>query len=325
MKKLLIALICLMMMFISGCSNSSNNNSGSNEPAEEVFNVGVVQLVQHEALDAATQGFVDALVKEFGEDKVHVDVQNASGEVTNCSTIVNGFVSNNVDLIMANATPALLAAASATSDIPILGTSITDYASALEIDNWTGTVGNNISGTSDLAPLDGQAQMIKELFPDAKTVGVIFCSSESNSAYQVEVITQELNKLGLEVKEFSFTDTNDIASVVQSAWDNADVLYIPTDNTAASNTEAIANIVLPARKAVVTGEEGIARGCGVATLSISYYDLGFATGQQAIKVLKGEDVSKMPIEYAKQFTKKFNAKNCEALNVTVPEGYEPLD
>ena len=325
MKKLLIALICLMMMFISGCSNSSNNNSGSNEPAEEVFNVGVVQLVQHEALDAATQGFVDALVKEFGEDKVHVDVQNASGEVTNCSTIVNGFVSNNVDLIMANATPALLAAASATSDIPILGTSITDYASALEIDNWTGTVGNNISGTSDLAPLDGQAQMIKELFPEAKTVGVIFCSSESNSAYQVEVITQELNKLGLEVKEFSFTDTNDIASVVQSACDNADVLYIPTDNTAASNSEAIANIVLPAKKAVVTGEEGIARGCGVATLSISYYDLGFATGQQAIKVLKGEDVSKMPIEYAKQFTKKFNVSNCEALNVTVSEEYEPLD
>ena len=325
MKKLFTLLVCaLMVLSLSACSNS-NSDSGNNGSADsEVLKVGVVQLVQHEALDSATQGFVDALKEEFG-DSVEVDVQNASGEVTNCTTIVNGFVSSGVNLIMANATPALLAAASATSDIPILGTSVTDYASALEIDNWNGTVGSNISGTSDLAPLDGQAQVIKELFPDAKTVGIIFCSSESNSAYQVEVITEELSKLGIEAKPFSFTDTNDIASVVQSACDNSDVLYIPTDNTAASNTEAIANIVLPAGKPVVAGEEGIARGCGVATLSISYYDLGFATGKQAVKVLTGSDISTMPIEYASNFVKRFNATNCEALNVTVPEAYEPLD
>ena len=295
------------------------------EVSDDAFHVGVVQLVQHDALDAATKGFVDALVGEFGEDKVKIDVQNASGEVANCTTIVNGFVSSDVDLIMANATPALLAAASATSTIPVLGTSVTDYASALEIENWSGVVGTNVSGTSDLAPLDGQAAMIKELFPDAKTVGIIFCSAESNSAYQVEVISEELKKLGLEPKEFSFTDTNDIASVTQSACENSDVLYVPTDNTAASNTEAIANIVIPAGKAVVTGEEGIAKGCGVATLSISYYDLGFATGTQAAKILKGEaDVTTLPIEYAKDFTKKFNPVNCEALGVSVPEDYEAL-
>ena len=320
MKKVWKVLIAVMLILtMSACS-------GKDETADDTLRVGVVQLVQHDALDAATQGFVDALIAEFGEEKVKVDVQNASGEVANCTTIVNGFVSADVDLIMANATPALLAAASATSEIPVLGTSVTDYASALEIDNWNGITGKNVSGTSDLAPLDGQAAMIRELFPDAKTVGIIFCSAESNSAYQVEVISEELKKLGLEAKEFSFTDTTDIASVTQSACANSDVLYIPTDNTAASNTETIANIVLPAGKPVVAGEEGIGRGCGVATLSISYYDLGYTTGLQAVKILKGEaDVASMPIEYAKEFTKKYNPANCTALGVEVPEDYTELN
>ena len=325
MKKvlcILLSVLCAFMLF--GCQKTEEPVDG--DGSEKIFKVGVVQLVQHEALDAATQGFVDALEQKLGKEHVKVDVQNASGEPANCTTIVNGFVSASVDLIMANATPALQAAAAATADIPILGTSVTDYASALEVDNWNGTVGGNVSGTSDLAPLESQAAMIKELFPEAKTVGIIFCSSESNSAYQVEVISKELKTLGFDVKEFSFTDTNDIASVTQNACDNSDVIFIPTDNTAASNTEAIANIVLPASVPVVAGEEGIARSCGVATLSISYYDLGFATGLQAAKILTGEaDVSTMPIEYAKEFTKKFNEENCKALNVFVSEEYQPLD
>ena len=325
MKKVLCILLTLSCMFmLFGCQK--NENPADGDGSKKVFKVGVVQLIQHEALDAATEGFVKALEQELGKEHVEVDVLNASGEPANCTTIVNGFVSSNVDLIMANATPALQAAAAATADIPILGTSVTDYASALEVDNWNGTVGGNISGTSDLAPLESQAAMIKELFPDAKTVGIIFCSSESNSAYQVEVISKELKTLGFEVKEFSFTDTNDIAAVTQSACDASDVIFIPTDNTAASNTEAIANIVLPAGVPVVSGEEGLAKGCGVATLSISYYDLGFATGLQAAKILKGEaDISTMPIEYASEFTKKFNEDNCKALNVTVSEDYEPLN
>ncbi len=231
-----------------------------------------------------------------------------------------------MDLILANATAPLQAAASATADIPVLGTAVTDYASALEIDNWTGTVGGNISGTSDLAPLDQQAAMLQELFPDAKTVGLLYCSAESNSKYQVDMIRGYLEQAGLTCEEYAFTDTNDVASVTQKACDSSDVIYIPTDNTAASNTEAIANVVLPAGVPVIAGEEGICQGCGVATLSISYYDLGYATGKMAVKILTGEaDISTMPVEYAPQVTKKYNAANCETLGVTVPDDYVAVE
>ncbi len=288
----------------------------------KVYNIGICQLVQHEALDAATQGFKDALVEKLGEGSVKFDEQNASGDSANCATIVNGFVSNGVDLILANATAPLQAAAQATADIPVLGTSITDYATALDISDWTGTVGNNISGTSDLAPLDQQAAMIQELFPDAKSVGLLYCSAEPNSVYQCDVIEGYLNEEGYTVARYAFTDTNDVTSVAQTAADNSDVIYIPTDNTAASNTEAIANVVIPAKVPVVAGEEGICSGCGVATLSISYYDLGYATGEMAAKILAdGADVSTMPVEFAPNVTKKYNAANCEALGITPPSVY----
>ena len=274
----------------------------------KVYNIGICQLVQHEALDAATQGFKDALVEKLGEGSVKFDEQNASGDSANCATIVNGFVSNGVDLILANATAPLQAAAQATADIPVLGTSITDYATALDISDWTGTVGNNISGTSDLAPLDQQAAMIQELFPDAKSVGLLYCSAEPNSVYQCDAIEGYLTEEGYTVARYAFTDTNDVTSVAQTAADNSDVIYIPTDNTAASNTEAIANVVIPAKVPVVAGEEGICSGCGVATLSISYYDLGYATGEMAAKILAdGADVSAMPVEFAPNVTKKYNA------------------
>ena len=291
----------------------------------KTYTVGICQLVQHPALDAATQGFKDALTEALG-DAVSFNEQNASGESVNCATIVNGLVASQVDLILANATAPLQAAASATADIPVLGTAVTDYASALEIDNWTGTVGGNISGTSDLAPLDQQAAMLQELFPDAKTVGLLYCSAESNSKYQVDMIRGYLEQAGLTCEEYAFTDTNDVASVTQKACDSSDVIYIPTDNTAASNTEAIANVVLPAGIPVIAGEEGICQGCGVATLSISYYDLGYATGKMAVKILTGEaDISTMPVEYAPQVTKKYNAANCEALGVTVPDDYAAIE
>ena len=320
-----LALVLSLSLGLSGCGDkAAQDDSQDSTDGSAKYVVGICQLVQHEALDAATQGFIDAL-NEALPGEVEFQNKNASGDSANCSTIVNGFVSDGVDLIMANATGALTAAAAATSDIPILGTSITAYGVALDIDNFSGTVGGNISGTSDLADLGKQADMISEWFPEAKKVALLFCSGEPNSRYQIEEVAKCLSDKGIETKEFAFTDTNDVASVTQSAADYSDVVYVPTDNTAASNTEAIANVVLPAKVPVIAGEAGICEGCGIATLSISYYDLGVATGKMAAKILTGEaDISQMPVEYAPQVTKMYNAANCEALGVTIPDGYEPM-
>lgn len=313
MKKLVALALCALLTL-----------AGTLVVAEDTYEVGICQLLQHPALDQATLGFKDALVEKLGES-VTFDEQNASGEAASCATIVNTFVSNDVDLILANATPALQAAMSATADIPILGTSITDYATALGADDFAGTTGINVSGTSDLAPLDGQAAMIKELFPDAKTIGLLYCSAEPNSIYQVNVIRGYLEEMGYTCQEYSFTDSNDVASVAQIACES-DVIYIPTDNTAAAYTETIANVVIPANVPVVAGEEGICTGCGVATLTISYYDIGYATGLMAYEILlNGADVSTMPIEYAPQFTKKYNATNVETLGLTIPADYVAID
>lgn len=316
--KLVALVTCAAMVFgMTACSATSTG--------KKVYNVGICQLVTHPALDAATKGFQDALEEKLGKDNVKFDYQNASGDSANCSTIVNAFVSAKVDLIMANATPPLQAAASATADIPVLGTSITDYASALDIKDWTGKTGFNVSGTSDLAPLSEQAAMIKELFPDAKKVGALYCSAEANSKYQVDVITAELTKLGIECVPYSFTDTNDVATVTENACANVDVLYIPTDNTAASNTGIIDQIARPAKTPIVAGEEGICKGCGVATLSISYYDIGYTTGEMAADILaNGADITKMDIQFAPKVTKMYNKAIADELGVTIPDGYEAV-
>ena len=299
--------------------------AGSDFAADgKVYNIGICQLVQHEALDAATQGFQDALKEKLGEDKVNFDVQIAAGDSATCSTIVNSFVSKKDDLIMANATAALQAAYNATSEIPILGTSITEYGVALNLSDFNGTVGGNVSGTSDLAPLTEQADMILELFPEAKNIGLLYCSAEPNSEYQVKVVEDYLTEKGLTCTRFSFADSNDVASVTTKAASASDVIYIPTDNTAASCVETIGNIVIGAKVPVVAGEAGLCRGSGVATLSISYYDLGYKTGEMAAQILTGEkDISEMPIEYAPA-TKQYNAAVCDELGITVPDGYEAL-
>lgn len=322
---LLMAL--LLVMALAGCSSApaTSDTPAANDAAAKQYTIGICQLVQHEALDAATQGFIDTLTAKLGAENVKFDTQNAQGDSNTCATIVNGFVSSEVDLIMANATAALQAAAAGTATIPVLGTSITDYATALDISNWTGTVGGNVSGTSDLAPLDEQAAIVKEMFPDAKNVGLLYCSAEPNSIYQIGVVRAELEKLGFTCQEFGFADSNDVAAVTQNACDASDVIYIPTDNTAASNTELIANVVLPAKVPVVAGEGGICNGCGVATLAISYYDLGVATGVMAYDILvNGADISTMPVRFAATPAKQYNAANCEAMGITPPAGYTPL-
>ena len=324
MKKALVLLLALAMVLSLAACGSAPASTPAEEPAAaegEVYTVGICQLVQHVALDAATQGFKDALTEALG-DKVQFVDQNAANDIPTCATIVNGFVSDGVDLILANATPALQAAVAATDSIPILGTAVTEYGVALDIKDFNGTVGGNVSGTSDLAPLDQQAAMILELFPDAKKVGILYCSAEPNSVYQSDVVKAELEKSGVTVSVYTFADSNDVAAVTATACDENDVLYIPTDNTAASCTEAINNVAEPAGVPIIAGEEGICAGCGVATLSINYYDLGVTTGKMAAKILTGEaNISEMPIEYFPDPVKKYNPAICEALGITVPEDY----
>ena len=329
------AVACGAAAALSACGGSASSTassvassaaaSGSAAAADGAnYTVGICQLVEHAALDAATQGFEDALTAEFG-DGVTFDFQNAQNDSATCATIANGFVSSKVDLIMANATPALQAAQAATNEIPILGTSVTEYGVALGLSDFNGTVGGNVSGTSDLAPLDQQADMIVEWLPDAKKAGLLYCSAEPNSQYQVDEVQKYLEDKGLTVTQYAFSDSNDLASVCQKAADENDVLYVPTDNTVAANTGIVDGICRPAKKPVFAGEEGICSGCGVATLSISYYDLGYTTGEMAVKILKGEaDISTMPIEYT-TVTKKYNKAICDDLGLTVPDGYEEIE
>ncbi len=320
MKKIIALLLTVLMIasatVFTGCSSSNE---------DKVYTIGICQLVTHEALDAATEGFKEAVIEGLGEDHVEFIEQNAAGENNTCTTIVNDFVSKNVDLIMANATGALQAAANATEEIPILGTSITEYGVALEIEDFSGTVGGNISGTSDLAPLEEQAQMIIDLVPDAKEVGVLYCSAEPNSVYQVKVVKKYLEDKDITVKEFKFSASSDVAQVAEAA-SACDAIYIPTDNTAASCTETINNVVLPTKTPIIAGEAGICEGCGIATLSISYEELGKKTGEMAVDILKnGKNISEMPIAYDENPVKKYNSDICKKLGITPPEGYEKLD
>ena len=317
-KFLSLVMASAMILSATACGTGSGS-------AKAKYNVGICQLVEHPALDAATQGFQDALKEKLGDD-VAFDVKNAQNDSPTCSTITNTFVSNGYDLILANATPSLQAASASTAEIPILGTSITDYATALGISDWTGVTGKNISGTSDLAPLDKQAECIKELFPDAKNIGILYCSSEANSKYQSDVISQYLADLGYTCTVFTFSDSNDVAAVTQSACDASDIIYIPTDNTAANCTEAINNVALPAKTPIFAGEEGICSGCGVATLSIDYYDIGFLAGEMAYEILvNGADPATMEIKTAPEVTKKYNKANAESLGITIPEDYTAIE
>ena len=318
MKKF-VSFICIVLMLLSmtACGGNAAADDGK-------YYIGICQLVTHDALDAATKGFQDAVIAKLGEDNVVFDLQNAAGDANTCASIANAFVAANVDLIMANATPALQAAQIATADIPILGTSVTEYSVALDLKDYTGVVGGNVSGTSDLAPLEEQAAMLVEWFPDAKNVGLLYCSAEPNSKYQVEAVKALLEDKGITCKLFPFADSNDMPAVTNGACDFSDVIYVPTDNTVASSVDIIDGICRPAGVPIIAGEEGVCAGCGVATLSISYYDLGYKTGEMAAQILKGEaDISTMKIEYAPA-TRKYNPEICKDLGLTAPEGYKAI-
>lgn len=317
MKKIIAAMLAaLLLVSMTACGGAGS--------AKDEYVVGICQFMPHPALDAATEGFKAALKDAFG-DKVIFKEQNAAGEASNCTSIVSSLVSDRVDLIMANATPALVAAANATETIPVLGTSVTEYGVALGIKDFNGTVGGNISGTSDLADLDKQAQMIIDWCPTAKKVGLLFCNAEPNSKYQVDKVEAYLKSKNIECKQFGFADTNEMANVTTTAADWSDAIYVPTDNVVANNAGSIYDICKPKNVPIIAGEEGICAGCGIATMSISYYELGYTTGEMAVKILKGEArISEMPIGYAPAPTYKYNDTICKELGITPLDGYTKI-
>ena len=314
MKKCMkmIASMMVLAMAMTGCGDSG--------AADAAYTVGIVQQLEHPALDAATQGFKDKLT-ELTDGAVAFDYQNAQGEQTNCTTIATKFVSDGVDLIMANATTALQSAAAATADIPIVGTSVTDYVTAGVVDS-NEAPGRNVTGASDLAPIDEQIAILMELVPDVQKVGIVYCSAEPNSIYQSQLAQAELDKAGVAWAEYTAADSNEVQAVVTKAVSECDVLYVPTDNTMANNTEIIKNVAVPAGVPVIAGEEGICSGCGVATLSISYYDLGVKAAEMAYEILvNGANPAEMPIEYVSEgITEKYNPEIAETLNIAIPEG-----
>ena len=319
MKKL-VALLLAAVMIVGLCACDAGKADGK-------YTIGICQWVQHPALDAATEGFIAAVEKGLGKENITWEIKNASNDPATCTSIVTGFVSSKVDMIMANATPALTAAYNATEVIPILGTSVTEYGVALGLKNFSGTVGGNVSGTSDLADLNKQAQMIIDWCPDAKNVGLLYCSTEANSGYQIKKVREYLEGKGLTCKDFPFSSTTDLNAVTEAAAAWSDAIYVPTDNTVATYATAISGICVPAGVPIIAGEAGICSGCGIATMSIDYYDLGVATGEMAVKILKGEaKISEMPIAYTpeEKIKKYYNKAICDEMGIDPLEGYEPL-
>lgn len=316
-KFLAAAAACLMVAGLAACGNEPSTPSN---PDEKVFQIGIVQLAEHPALDEATRGFKEFLTEKLG-DKVQFSVQNAQGEQTNCTTIVNQFVSSKVDLIMANATNAVKAAREATSDIPVVGTSVTDYVySGLVASNEA--PGANVTGASDMNPVNVQVQLMKTLCPEVKTVGIVINSGEENSAIQAEEAKTAFEAEGFAVKIYSVADTNEIQTVVTAACNEVDAFYEPTDNLIAANVPTMSNITTAAGKPVICGEGGMCESGFLATYAISYYELGRAAGEQAFNILvNGADPATTPIFFfdVSQLTLVVNEQNAAELGITIPE------
>ena len=278
---------------LAGCGSSSS--SSSSDSGSKTYKIGVVQLTEHSALDASNDGFVEALNASGLE--VSIDQQNAQNDQSACQTIASKFVGDGVDLIYAIATPAAQAAAAATTDIPIVGCAITDYAaSGLVKDN--DKPGTNVTGASDLTPVAEQLQMMQKVLPDVKKVGLLYCSAESNSDIQIASAKEELDALGISYEEYAVSSSNEIQSVVESAVGKVDALYAPTDNTIAAGAAQVGQICKENKLPFITGEEGMCEAGGLFTLSINYTDLGKLAGEMAVKILKGESKpAEMAIEH----------------------------
>ncbi len=316
MKKILaLLLVIVMIMGLTACG-------GNDASKDDVLKIGVIQIIKHDALDRAYQGFVDELAEQGYVDgeNIEIDYQIASGDQSNCLSIAEAMVNDGKDLIFAIGTPAAQAAASKTTDIPILVSAVTDPAgSGLVASN--DEPGCNVSGTSDLTPVAEQIELLKQIVPGAKKVAVLYCSTESNSEIQLRLAKEAAADNGVEIVEASVSSSNEIQQMVTSLSGKADAIYVPTDNTIAAGMETVSMIATEEKLPVICGESGPVKNGGLATLSLDYYDLGAATAKQAVKVLAdGEDISKMPIEYMPKDSLKYyvNKAVADKLGIEIP-------
>ncbi len=325
MKKMmkLTAMMLTAAMVMTGCGGG--DSADNNAPGGDAYRVGIVQQMEHAALDAATQGFQDKLTELLGEDGVEFDYKNAQGEQTNCTTIATKFVADGCDLIMANATTALQSAYAATADIPIVGTSVTDYVTAGVVDS-NEAPGRNVTGVSDLSSIDAQIDVLLQFCPEDAKVAVVYCSAEPNSIYQAGLAEEYLKSLNRDYAVYTVADSNEIQAVLTNAVGECGAVYIPTDNTMANNMEIVKNVTVPAGVPSFGGAEQMCAEGALATLSISYYDLGVKAGEMAYEILvNGADPAEMPIAFVSEgITPKYNPAIAEALGVTVPEGMTPV-
>ncbi|MDO4531571.1 MAG: ABC transporter substrate-binding protein [Bacillota bacterium] len=314
------ALVLTAVLGMTGCGGAEET-AGS----DAAYRIGIVQQMEHAALDAATQGFQDKLTELLGDD-VAFDYQNAQGEQTNCTTIATKFVSDGVDLIMANATTALQSAYAATADIPIVGTSVTDYVTAGVVDS-NEAPGRNVTGVSDLSSIDAQIDVLLQFCEKGAKVAIVYCSSEPNSIYQAELAEKYLQSLNKEYEVYTVADSNEIQAVLTNAVSECDAVYIPTDNTLANNMEIVKNVTVPAGVPSFGGAEQMCAEGALATLSISYYDLGVKAGEMAYDILVNDaDPAQMPIAFVSEgITPKYNPEIAETLGVTVPEGMTAVE
>jgi len=288
LKVLALVMSVMMILTVAGCAGKSENK-GNQSGTSEKFSVGIIQYMDHVALDDARNGFIDAL-KDNGYvdgENVTIDYQNAQGDQSNLSTISDRFVSNKVDLVLAIATPAAQSIAGKTTEIPILATAVTDFVVA-KLAESNEAPGGNVSGTTDMNPIKEQIDLLVKLVPDVKTVGVLYTSSEDNSILQAKIAKEAIGALGLKYVEVTVTNSNDVQQATQSIVEQCDAIYIPTDNTFASAMPVVHGITSQSKTPVICGESGMVKNGGLATLGINYYNLGYQTGLMAIKILKGE-------------------------------------
>lgn len=322
MKKLTKVLSLMMVTTLSlmgvGCQNTASESGKTVSTGDaQNYKIGVIQLVEHAALDAAYKGFVDGLKEAGFEDgkNITIDYQNAQGDQSNCQTIANKLINDQNNLILAIATPAAQAVANTTKDIPILVTAVTDPAAAKLVAS-NEAPGGNVSGTSDLTPVKEQIGLITQLVPNVKKVGLLYCSSEANSKFQIEIAKKELEALGLEGVEATVSNSNEIQQVTQSLVGKVEAIYIPTDNMLAAGMATVAQVTTPSKLPVVVGEEGMVTNGGTATYGINYYNLGKLTAAQAVAILKdGKKTAEMPIEYASECTLVVNEEALEAMEI----------